>query len=499
MDWEGDGMTRRLDGALDYEKLFNQVPIGLIIANTDGVIHAVNDAFVRWTGCSRQHLLGTAYLDRFPEEQGLFLERQLRDPLEEGRHVSGLAVQLVDLDQVRHPVVLAAARREGAPGGPQLDCIAISKQGPEDRNSETVETALREPAADQEIRRNEALLRAVLDTVGVGVAVTDPDGRPLLQNSEFKAILQHAAPGSPGEAEEADLLVFGPDGTTPVPPEKRFLVRLGEGESFSEELVWIGPEGDRRAISVTGRAAHNDSFDGSVTAFDDITQLATALRAKDDFIGAISHELRTPLTTIMGHLELALDEDLPPHLRRSLDTALGNSQRLLQLVTDLLAVARGHGIPEKQKVDLTTIIKAGIQAVAPRAEARDIRVIHELPESLPVCADPKGLARVLENLLSNAIKFSHPRSQVAVRACRRGQDVVMDVSDSGIGMSEQEQRDAFTRFFRSTQASRAAIPGAGLGLPIAKAIVEAHQGTVTVASRKGHGSTFSVTMPDIPR
>lgn len=347
----------------------------------------------------------------------------------------------------------------------------------------------------------------LFDELPAGVIVASADGttqaanaafaRWAGQNAEFRAILRHAAPDGREEAEEHELLLFGPDGTTPIPPGKRFLPRLSEGEAFSEELIWIGPETDRRAISVTGRPAHDDSIDGSVVAFDDITRLATALAARDSFIAGISHELRTPLTSIMGFLQLALDDDLPPHLRSWLEASLRNSERLLQLVTDLLSVAGStqKKRPEKQVTNLARILAERMQAIEPRAQERNISLVGEFPESIPASIDPAGIARVLDSLLSNAVKFSYRGDQVTVRAWHHAQDAVIEVMDTGIGMTAQEQAEAFGTFFRSAGVSKAAIPGAGLGLSIAKTIVEAHDGAIALTSVPVRGTTVTVTLP----
>ncbi|MGF9663211.1 ATP-binding protein [Arthrobacter crystallopoietes] len=490
-------VTSPSGGLLDYEDFFNHAPVGHMVAAPDGTILALNDTIESWTGIPRERLVGTPCCRCFPKED---YDRFMTSLTTTGQ-ARGI-VELLGQPWRPRPVVLSAVRREGKDGRPELDHIVLSEAISDlgtDRQGKPLQTgvpAIEVGSAEQEFRRNEALLQAVLDTVGVGVAVIDAEGQPLLQNRAFSAIVRHASPGNTVEAEEADLLVFGPDGITPIPPERRFLPRLSEGESFSEELIWIGGEKDRRALSVTGRSTRNDAFEGSVIAFDDITQLATALTAKNQFVETISHELRTPLTSIMGYLHLALDENLPPHLRRSLETAMRNSERLLQLVTDLLSVASGTGEPEKQDADVSEMITSRIRAVAPRAEARHIRIVQDCPERLPAFIDPQGMARVLDNLLSNAVKFSHPGAQVTVQAFRTGQNIIVRVIDTGIGMSEDEQREIFDTFFRSSRAIKAAIPGAGLGLSISKAIIEAQHGTMTVTSSPGQGSTVTVILPD---
>lgn len=480
---------------VDYEDLFNHSPVAHMVATPDGTIVALNDTLESWTGIPRNELLGTACARRFQKED---YDRFMASLTATGQ-ISGLVVELLTPNRCRRTVALTAERKAGNSSFSQLDHIVLTDLEPgtdaEGKSLPTEQLAFtaRDP---QEVRRHEALLQAVLDTVGVGVAVVDSMGQPLLQNAEFHAILRHASPEKTVETHEADLLVFGPDGTTPIPPERRFLPRLAEGESFSEELIWIGPEEDRRALSVTGRSTRNKAFEGSVVAFDDITQLAGALAAKGQLLATVSHELRTPLTSIMGYLELALGENLPPHLRRSLDAASRNSKRLFQLVTDLLSEASGTGEPQKQHTNLTQTITARIQAIAPSADSRQIRIISDCPENMPACIDPQGMARVLDNLLSNAVKFSHPGAQVTVQAFRTGRDITINVIDTGIGMSDDEQREIFDAFYRSSTAVKTAIPGAGLGLSIARAIVEAHQGRMTVASSPGQGSTLTVVLPD---
>lgn len=494
-------MSSTIDGLLNYEDLYNQSPAGHIVTATDGTILVLNDTIESWTGIPRAELLGKPCSDSFPAGG---YDRLMTDLATTGR-VSGLVLQLQTAGGPPRPVAVSAVRRASNGGLLELDHMALSEPPPGLNSDKQTQTLPAESSitgtsgAEQEVRRNEALLRAILNTVGVGVAVIDAYGRPLLQNAEFAAMVRHAAPYNSGTAREADLLVYGPDGTTPVPPERRFWPRLCEGESFSEELIWIGPEGHRRALSVTGRPAKSEAFEGSVIAFDDVTRLATALGAKDEFVATISHELRTPLTTIMGYLELALEADLPAPLHRSLGIALGSSERLLQLVTDLLSVASGAREAEKQDVDLAEIVAARIEAIAPRAAGRNIHVVQERPEALPVHVDPQGIALVLDHLLSNAVKFSRHGEQVRVRAFHTGQDIVVSVADTGVGMSQDEQREIFDPFFRSSMAVKTAVPGAGLGLSIAKAIVEAHGGTIAVKSSPGQGSTFTVTLPDSDR
>lgn len=350
---------------------------------------------------------------------------------------------------------------------------------------------------DEPCGTHEAMLQAVLDTIDVGVAVLDDGGRPVLQNTLFKAMLEHADPQGSGPLGESGLLVFGPDASTPVPAARRTLPGLASGGSFTDELVWVGPPGDLRALNLSVRTTNGPALRGAVVTFTDITPLANALATKEDFLAAVSHELRTPLTSLLGYLELALDDPtgLPPHHHKSIDIAHKNADRLHELVANLLTAAHGTGRPDPIPTDLVDIVRTRVKATAHRAEARRVAISQQLPETLPATVDPQGIGRVLDSLLSNAIKFSPDGGHVIVRATRDGETITLEVQDHGTGMSPEEQREAFTRFYRSPTASQAAIPGAGLGLPIAKQIVEAHQGEIAVKSVRGEGSTFTITLP----
>ncbi|MGJ9403679.1 sensor histidine kinase, partial [Arthrobacter sp. KK5.5] len=424
------------------------------------------------------------------------------------------------------PAVLSASRHAAAENAPPMDLVILSKspQRPaSDHGMEAPPHTYRDnhPATgradardtrhgsnlyqkDRELlqqllesRKNEALLRTVLDTVDVGVAVLDAHGLTVLENARSQSQFRHATPEGTDSPKDADLLLYRPDRTTPVPAMDRAVPRLVKGESFTDELVWIGPRHDQRALSVSGRSVQGPDFKGSVLAFSDVTRLVEALAAKEKFIANISHELRTPLTSIMGYLELALDDpSVPARVVAHLSVAMRNSKRLLQIVTDLLATAAGPESIEPETVDLADIIADRIQAAAPRSASHHVQITRECPDNLTAHADPFRIGQVLDNLLSNAIKFSPHGGKVTVRASHGPAGTTMQVADTGVGMDAEVQRGAFTAFFRSNSALKATIPGAGLGLGIARNIVEAHQGTITVQSTPGTGSVFTVTLPN---
>jgi signal transduction histidine kinase len=230
-------------------------------------------------------------------------------------------------------------------------------------------------------------------------------------------------------------------------------------------------------------------------------QLVEADKLKDEFVALISHDLRTPLTSIIGYVELSLEDVEPPldeERRGYLHIVSRSSERLLRLVDDLLFVARlqaGRLVLERSHLDLCTIAGQAVEEARPRAEGK--RLAIEFIGDSPVLIDgDKGrLFQLLDNLISNAIKFTPEGGRVEVRASSSGNGAVLEVVDTGIGLGPEEAELVFDRFFRSARVVAQQMPGTGLGLFIARAIVEAHDGTIVASGREDGGTTFRIELP----
>jgi signal transduction histidine kinase len=221
---------------------------------------------------------------------------------------------------------------------------------------------------------------------------------------------------------------------------------------------------------------------------------------KDDLIALVSHELRTPLTSIVGYLELVQDDkdELKEEHREHLEVVSRNAHRLLGLVSDLLFAAQvqaGRVTLEKDLVSIPELLDEAVAASLPTATSRQIAVTVHRHDAAEVIGDRQRLAQVIDNLLSNALKFTPANGSVGVSVIARENTVLIEVADSGLGISPADQKKLFTRFFRTEKAIRKSIQGTGLGLSIVKAIVEGHGGEITVESAEGKGATFRVTLP----
>lgn len=234
-----------------------------------------------------------------------------------------------------------------------------------------------------------------------------------------------------------------------------------------------------------------------------VQRLRAVDRAKDDFISTVSHELRTPMTNIVGYLELLGDGSLGrsnPAQRDALDRLNHNAARLLGLVDDLLTLSatRAQRTPAEEIVDLGAVVRRAVEVAAPTALRREVDLAARLPEpAAHLLGDGADLERLVVNLLTNAVKFTPDggRVEVRVHGGNGSAGAVVEVEDTGVGISEQDRDRIFTRFFRSEFAQAQAIPGTGLGLAIVQEVAERHGAVVSVESRLGEGTTFRVRFP----
>ncbi|KAD3515268.1 PAS domain-containing sensor histidine kinase [Arthrobacter yangruifuii] len=352
-----------------------------------------------------------------------------------------------------------------------------------------------------ESKRKSQLLDDVLNAVDVGILLVDEDGIPRHMNHRQRLLQEQALLPGILRPHERDLLLYTLDGTTPMPFEQRPVARARLGSDFRDVTLRLGPPGNQLAMNTSAAVNLNNDgeFSGAVIVFSDVTALIDALAAKDDFVASVSHELRTPLTSIMGYLELALDEaedtQLQGSIPVSLRVALRNSERLLRLVSDLLTVASGKLSLEPRPMCLTDLIGTSIGAVQARAREVGVELVNKAPAALPMLADPQRIAQVLDNLLSNAIKYSPDGGTVTVDAWRDGDRAVFRVVDTGMGMAAADVDEIFEKFFRTGTVRQAGIPGVGLGMAISKEIVEGHGGSIHVDSTLGQGTSFTVELP----
>jgi signal transduction histidine kinase len=257
---------------------------------------------------------------------------------------------------------------------------------------------------------------------------------------------------------------------------------------------------EREGLLEAERKARADAESSQRQLAEQNERLREVDRMKDEFVSLVSHELRTPLTSIRGYVELLLDEgdSLTTEQQKFLKVVDRNSVRLLELVGDLLLLAQidaGRFELELDEVDLFEVVKESIEACRPIADAREVELVASIGPLPPLLGDRARLSQVLDNLVSNALKFTPSGGRVNVTLTAGAESALLEVADTGLGIAADEQPLLFKRFFRSSQATQHAIPGTGLGLTITKAIVERHNGRISLESEVDVGTTVRVEIP----
>ncbi len=306
----------------------------------------------------------------------------------------------------------------------------------------------------------------------------------------------------------------GPDGEPLRFAEKREMCR--SCEVYNENLSLLGEmepdkihevtltEPERRVLQVrvnpviskTGRHL------GYVASMHDVTTERDIAIMKNEFVSMVSHELRTPLTSIKGYVDLIVDGEageINEIQREFLEIVQENSDRLVSLINDLLDISRiesGRVHLTIEPVAMEHVIKDVVDTFAAVADKAGIELTWSVEDDLPRAAvDKDRIGQVLMNLVSNAIKYSPDGGKVLVKASVQGDQILVEVSDTGIGISEEDQKQLFTKFFRVDSSLTREIGGTGLGLSICKSVVELLGGEIGVRSKLGEGATFYFTCP----
>ncbi len=272
-------------------------------------------------------------------------------------------------------------------------------------------------------------------------------------------------------------------------------------EVVNREMIICARDGQRFVVSVTAscvRSASGEPMNGILNVHD-LTRERQQEEQRSTFISVISHELQTPIAIIKGYAATLARSDTqlePEALRARLVAIEEEADRLNKLVGNLLYASRiqANGLQmDVAPLDLGHLVRRVVRRL--RAKAA-VEVKLAIPEQLPtVMADRDRIEEVLQNLLDNAVKYS-PRHPVISVACHAtGEEVIVSVSDNGMGISLREQEQIFGRFQRVGEAMTQSIPGAGLGLYISRAIIEAHGGRIWVESTLREGSTFAFSLP----
>lgn len=344
----------------------------------------------------------------------------------------------------------------------------------------------------QEVNLSKSRLEAVLLSMFEGVMVVDSGGTILLMNQTLKDVL---------------LVKDDPVGRKPIE-----VIRNIEIQEIADcalkancgveacEISVLTPQEKILSVHATP-VIREDNSEGAVLVFYDITSLRQLEKVRRDFVANVSHELRTPISSIKGYAETLVDGALEDkeNARDFLKIIYSDSEQLARLIDDLLDLSKiesdkfGMTLKACLLKPIVTRVTVGLQK---QAQDKGITIKIEIAEDSPdILADEARIAQVLLNLIDNAIKYNQQKGNITISAKEKNKFVQVDISDTGIGISDKDLPRLFERFYRVDKARSRELGGTGLGLSIVKHIISAHHGELSVQSILGQGSTFSFTIP----
>ncbi|WP_316739171.1 PAS domain-containing protein [Pedobacter aquatilis] len=347
------------------------------------------------------------------------------------------------------------------------------------------------------LRDSQAFLTSIIETVREGLLVLDPNFKVISANYHFLRTFKVTAEETVGK----QLYALG-NNQWDIPQLRELLVTIlpTNNPVVDFEVEHDFPHIGKKLMLLN---AHRIELEGQfkdqiLLAIEDITERKEIERRKDDFLSIASHELKTPLTTIKGYMQV-LERNKPKDAPEKFTTTLGKVshyvERLNNLISELLDMSRiqtGNIELHEASVDfdkMITEVVDGIQASAPNH-----RIILKGKTEAIILADESHIIQVLNNLLSNAIKYGPDSNAIEVHISNVSEYVKVSVKDFGVGMTIEDTKRVFERFFRGNEVQKR-FPGMGIGLYVCDQIIKNHKGTLWVESEKGKGSTFSFTLP----
>jgi PAS domain S-box-containing protein len=376
--------------------------------------------------------------------------------------------------------------------------------------SAQVAFAVERTRAEASARRNAEHLRFALDAAAMGTWDLDVASQVVTWSGLFERIHGYE-PGTLNNLFESYAETIHAGDRDRVLASIRWAIEAGK--PYDIEYRVVGTDGAVRWVESKGRVEYEDGRPARVIGVcmavtrrkeAEFARLADAHEAnqlKDEFLATLSHELRTPLNAILGWIDMLERDDLSPgRVRHALDVVKRNARLQAQLIEDILDVSRiisGKLEVETQTLSVGTLVESTLTGLLPSASLKGIEVTRDIPDDLPpIEGDPKRLQQVLSNVITNAIKFTPDGGSVHVHCAVSGDRLAIDIRDSGVGIPPELMPHIFDRFRQGDSRSTRRHGGLGLGLAIARHLVELHGGDIFAHSEgTGHGTTFRIRLP----
>jgi two-component system phosphate regulon sensor histidine kinase PhoR len=337
-------------------------------------------------------------------------------------------------------------------------------------------------------------LRAILSSMVEGVIAVDRGDR-IVHLNEAAANMLHLG-GSPVIGTRIWDGIRNPQIIQPLQEV------LSDGIPRSAEVLIAGRANDQvLELAAAPLRDGNGNLAGALTVLHDVTELRRLQGIRKDFVANVSHELKTPVTAIGGLVETLIEDPQMDQVQRQhfLERLHAQNDRMIALVRDLLTLSRieteSYGL-ELDRVDLRAVVQDSLRTLAPQAAQHDLHLATHLPEApLYVRTNDDAFRQIVDNLIDNAIKYTPGGGSIGVSLAQHDGWAECSIADTGVGIAEEEQERVFERFYRVDKARSREVGGTGLGLSIVKHLARAIGGDVSLRSRPGAGSTFTVRVP----
>jgi len=354
----------------------------------------------------------------------------------------------------------------------------------------------------EQLAAEKELLSVTLSSMGDGVIAVDAEKRITLFNKVAENLLGWTSEEVQGKPVDEIFRVINEQTRENVKSPIDKVLVSGQIETGSDRDALITRDGGERPVTTTAAPIRKNggTVIGVVVVLHDVSREREIDHMKTDFISSVSHELRTPLTSIKAYTATILRDPnmLEQTKRRFLGIIDEESNRLASLVEDLLEISRiesGTVRIARQDVYIADAIKSVLSALGPLADKKKIQLKTDIADGLTgLLGDPDKIQSVFTNLISNSIKFTPEYGQISVSVFQKEQEVVIRVSDTGMGIPKEALPKIFGRFYRVHRPGKQ-IQGTGLGLAIVKEIVAMHAGRIEVESEVNQGTTFTVFLP----
>ena len=474
-----------------YKTIFELSPQAIVLIDKNGTIMDANSRICEWIGYTSKEIIG----QHFNELPFLSVESKTKSKEQFLARFKGETVAPYELDFITR----SGEKKIGLIYGNSLR----DKQKKIVGDLVMISDITERQQAWNDMVKSEERYRVLAETSADGVFTTDALGRYTYINPSLEKMLEKRKSTLIGTLFRnclSDDSVYS--------FQEIFVSVQNQGKTMKNiELEIIHNEGYEIPIEVNIAPLKKDNrFIGLECTVRDITErkgiereLKNSEQLKTEFMNIAAHELKSPVTPIKGYLELIMtDKDTSEKIKNWAQISFRNAERLLTLVNDILDVSRLDSDTMRftmEKMDALDLLKTAAEDMRVAAEKKNLKFVTDAPKTLPaILGDPRRLSQVLKNLLGNAIKFTDYGS-ITLRAKIQENMLLISVEDTGIGISQDEVKKLFSKFYQVYTGPDRKNEGAGLGLFISREIARRHSGDISVKSESGKGSTFTIHLP----